>query len=108
MGMVKQYQVYWVGLDPTVGSEINKTRPAIVISPDESNKYLNTVLVAPLTSSLRNFPMRVNIILKDQKGQVALDQIRCVDKSRLFQLVGMLSKKEIKELKNILKMYLID
>ena len=106
--MVKQYEIYWVGLDPTIGSEINKTRPAVVLSPDESNKHLNTVLVAPLTSTIRNFPMRVNILLNDQKGQVALDQIRSVDKSRLLGLLGILSKKEIRELKNILKIYLLD
>lgn len=106
--MVKQYEIYWVGLDPTIGSEINKTRPAVVLSPDESNKHLNTVLVAPLTSTIRNFPMRVNILLNEQKGQVALDQIRSVDKSRLLGLLGILSKKEIRELKNILKIYLLD
>ena len=80
----------------------------MVLSPDESNKHLNTVLVAPLTSTIRNFPMRVNILLNDQKGQVALDQIRSVDKSRLLGLLGILSKKEIRELKNILKIYLLD
>lgn len=106
--MVKQYEIYWVGPDPTIGSEINKTRPAVVLSPDELNKHLNTVLVAPLTSTIRNFPMRVNILLNDQKGQVALDQIRSVDKSRLLGLLGILSKKEVRELKNILKIYLLD
>ena len=80
----------------------------MVLSPDESNKHLNTVLVAPLTSTIRNFPMRVHILLNDQKGQVALDQIRSVDKSRLLGLLGILSKKEIRELKNILKIYLLD
>lgn len=108
MEMVKQYEVYWVGLDPTIGSEISKTRPAVVISPDESNKHLKTVLIAPLTSTIRNFPMRVTVYLNEKKGQVALDQLRSVDKTRLLGLMGVLSKKEIKELKHILKIYLID
>ena len=65
--MVKQYSIYWVNLDPTVGSEINKTRPCIVISPQESNKHLKTVLIAPVTSTIRNFPMRLNIKAKLKK-----------------------------------------
>lgn len=108
MGMVNQYDIYWVNLNPTVGSEINKTRPAVVISPDASNKHLNTVLVAPLTSTIRKFPMRVNVALKGKKGQAALDQIRCVDKSRLLSPGGKLSQKEIKNLKIVLQEYLID
>ncbi|MAY86310.1 MAG: growth inhibitor PemK [Pseudooceanicola sp.] len=106
--MVNQYEIYWVNLDPTVGSEINKTRPGLIISPDDSNKHLNTLLIAPLTSTIRRFPMRVNIVLNGKKGQVALDQIRCVDKSRLTKKLGQLSSKEEKKLKQILKEYLID
>ena len=106
--MVNQYEIYWVNLDPTVGSEINKTRPGLIISPDDSNKHLNTLLIAPLTSTIRRFPMRVNIVLNGKKGQVALDQIRCVDQSRLTKKLGQLSSKEEKKLKQILKEYLID
>ena len=106
--MVNQYEIYWVNLDPTVGSEINKTRPGLIISPDDSNKHLNTLLIAPLTSTIRRFPMRVNIVLNGKKGQVALDQIRCVDKSRLTKKLGQLSSKEEKKLKQILQEYLID
>ncbi|MDT0690801.1 type II toxin-antitoxin system PemK/MazF family toxin [Salegentibacter sp. F188] len=106
--MVKQYEIYWISLDPTVGKEINKTRPGVVISPDASNKHLDTVLIAPLTSTIRKFPMRVNVTLDEKNGQVALDQIRCVDKVRLLNKAGKLSCKEVQNLKLILKEYLID
>jgi len=106
--MVKQYDIYWINLDPTRGSEINKTRPCLVVSPGVSNKHLNTVLIAPITSSVRKFPMRMDLILQGKKGQVALDQIRCVDKSRLSNLITGLGKNKIAELKSILKEYLID
>lgn len=106
--MVKQYEVYWVNLDPIVGREINKTRPAVVISPDVSNNLLGTVLIAPVTSSIRKFPMSVNVVLNGKKGQVALDQIRCVDKKRLVDFLAKLSSKEEQTLKQILKQYLID
>ena len=104
--MVKQYDVYWIALDPTKGSEINKTRPGVVITPDDSNKHLNTVIIAPVTSSIRNFPMRVNISLDGKNGQVALDQIRSVDKLRLLNKMGSLKSKEIKNLQKILREYL--
>ena len=105
--MVNQYEIYWVNLNPTIGSEINKTRPAVVISPDTSNKHLNTILVAPLTST-RKFPMRVDVNVEGKKGQAALDQIRCVDKTRILNPVGKLSSKEAKNLKRILREYLVD
>lgn len=106
--MVKQYQIYWVSLDPTKGSEINKTRPGVVISPDESNKYLNTVIIAPLTSTFKKFPMRLGINLQGKKGQIALDQIRCVEKTKLINEAGKLSATEIKKTKQLLKEYLIE
>lgn len=106
--MVKQYDIYWVNLDPMVGNEIRKTRPCLVISPNFSNKILNTLLIAPITSSIRNFPMRIKIELKGKMGQVALDQIRCVDKSRLFGKIDSLDKKSIKEFKEILSEYLVE
>ncbi len=106
--MVKQYDIYWINLDPNVGSEIQKTRPCLVISPNFSNKILNTLLVAPITSATRNFPMRVSITLKNKKGQVALDQIQCVDKSRLFDKIEALNKESIKKFKSILSEYLIE
>jgi len=106
--MVKQYEIYWINLDPTVGSEIKKTRPCLVISPDVSNKLLNTVLIAPITSTLRNLPMRFELNLENKAGIVCLDQIRCVDKLRLTKKISKLSNSETEVLKSILKEYLID
>mgnify|MGYP003429483015 CR=1 FL=1 len=84
--MVRQFEVYLVSLDPTQGSEIKKTRPALVISPDEMNRTLRTVLVAPMTTTLRNFPSRVKTTFQGKKGDIALDQMRAVDRSRLKKL----------------------
>jgi mRNA interferase MazF len=108
MEMVKQYDIYWISLDPTKGSEINKTRPGVVISPDESNKFLNTVIIAPLTSTFKNFPMRLEVSLSGKKGQIALDQIRSIDQIRLLNRAGNLKSKEIKNLRKILKEYLTE
>ncbi|WP_395053060.1 type II toxin-antitoxin system PemK/MazF family toxin [Flavobacterium sp.] len=106
--MVNQYEIFWVVLDPTLGSEINKIRPCLIISPNDSNHYLNTVLIAPITSTLRKFPMRVDIILENKNGQIALDQIRCIDKVRLKNKIDILSKKEILKVKSLIKEYLVD
>lgn len=106
--MVGQYEVYWVNLDPTIGSEINKIRPCVVISPNVSNKLLNTVLVAPLTSVLRDLPMRLPVKLDNKKGNICLDQIRCVDKKRLHKKMDKLAQKDIDALKLLLTEYLID
>lgn len=106
--MVKQYEIYWVALDPTLGSEINKVRPCLVISPNESNPFLNTVLIAPITSKIRNFPMRLGIVLENKNGQICLDQIRCIDKIRLKTKMAALAKKDIEKVKNLLKEYLVN
>ena len=89
--IVNRFEVWLVSLDPTQGSEISKTRPCLIISPDDANKYLKTVLVAPLTHTRKSFPTRVNCEFSEQDGQVALDQMRAVDKdSRLIKKVGTL------------------
>ncbi|QBN20223.1 type II toxin-antitoxin system PemK/MazF family toxin [Flavobacterium nackdongense] len=106
--MVKQYQIYWVILDPTLGSEINKIRPCVVISPNESNQFLNTVLIAPITSKIRNFPMRLGVVLENKSGQICFDQIRCIDKMRLKAKIAALSINDIESVKNILKEYLVN
>lgn len=87
MVTVKQFEIYLIHLDPTKGSEINKTRPCVVISPDEMN-ILKTVLVAPMTTKGINFPTRVKLTFQGKTGQIALDQIRAVDKSRLGDCLG--------------------
>ena len=92
--MVKRFEIYFVEFNPTKGSEINKTRPGVILSPDEMNDALNTVIIAPLTSTMRMYPSRVNCTVKNKDGQIALDQIRCVDKSRLKNRLSKLSEKE--------------
>lgn len=87
--VVARFSVWLVSLDPTQGSEIAKTRPCVVVSPDESNQYLNTVLIAPLTSTRKPYPTRVDCVFDLQSGQIALDQLRSVDKSRLIKQVGL-------------------
>lgn len=92
--MAKRFEVYIVRLDPVLGSEIGKTRPGVVISPDEANATLNTVIVAPLTSVRRGWPTRVPVKVKGVAGDVALDQMRALDQKRLAKLVGVLSASE--------------
>ena len=91
MGMViKRFEVYLVNLDPTVGSEIQKSRPCLVISPDEMNAYIATVIIAPMTTRGRDYPTRVQCQFQGKDGQIVLDQIRTVDKSRLVKRLGVI------------------
>lgn len=90
--VIKRFEIYWVNLDPTVGREIKKTRPAVVISPNEVNNALGTILVAPVTSSRRNFPTRIAFELNTNENYVALDQIRAVDKIRLNKKISTLNR----------------
>ena len=82
---VKRFEVYLVNLDPTVGHEIKKSRPCLVISPDEMNRYISTVIIAPMTTKGRNYPTRVPCTFQGKEGQVVIDQIRTVDKTRLIK-----------------------
>ncbi len=88
MDLVKRFDICLVNLDPTLGCEINKTRPCIIISPDEMNQYIGTVIIAPMTSTIRAYPSRVSINFQEKKGEVVLDQIRTVDKRRLVKKIG--------------------
>ncbi len=90
--MIERFGVYLVSLDPTVGAEIQKTRPCVVVSPDELNRNLLTVIVAPLTGVRRRCPFRVDSDFAGQKGQVALDQLRAVDRARLVRRLGKLDR----------------
>ncbi len=93
MGMVaKRFDVYLVNLDPTVGSEICKTRPCLVISPDEMNRYIRTVIIAPMTTQGRAYPTRIACQFQGKAGQIVLDQIRTVDQTRLVRRLGRLRK----------------
>ena len=85
---VRRFDIVLVDLDPTVGSEMQKTRPCLVVSPDEMNRHIRTVIVAPMTTAIRNYPTRVPIRFQRKNGQIALDQIRTVDKMRLVRRLG--------------------
>lgn len=86
-------EVWLVALDPVLGSEIQKTRPCLVISPDEMNRYLRTVIIAPMTTAERPYPTRVPVTFQTKRGQVALDQLRAVDRQRLVRKLGAVSPK---------------
>ena len=90
--VIKRFEIYWVNLDPTVGREIKKTRPAVVISPNEVNDALGTILVAPITSSRRNFPTRIVFELNGNENYIAFDQIRAVDKIHLNKKISALNQ----------------
>lgn len=90
--VVRRFDVYLVNLDPTLGSEIQKTRPCLVVSPDEMNRYVRTVIVAPMTTRGRAYPTRVACTFEGKEGQVVLDQIRTVDKARLVKRLGRIGK----------------
>lgn len=105
---IKQYQVVLVNLEPTLGSEIKKTRPCVVLSPNEMNQYLNTVVVAPMTTTDKAYPTRVKVRHKKRDGRIAIDQIRTIDKQRIIQVSGMLSEKEIHQCKAVLKATFVD
>ncbi len=100
--VVRRFDVFLVRLDPTVGSEIQKPRPCVVISPDQLNPHLSTVIVAPMTTGGRSYPMRVSCQFEGKRGQVVLDQIRTVDKSRLVKKLGKLSKTTQKKVLSVL------
>ncbi len=89
--VVSRFDVFLVRLDPTQGREIRKTRPCLIISPDEMNQHIDTVIIAPMTTKGRPYPTRVPLRLKGKSGQVVLDQIRTVDKSRLVKRVGTIT-----------------
>ncbi|MFQ6676977.1 MAG: type II toxin-antitoxin system PemK/MazF family toxin [Fidelibacterota bacterium] len=92
MGMVvKRFDVFLISLNPTVGHEIQKTRPCLIISPDEMNDHIKTVIVAPMSTKGRNYPTRIPCTFHGKKGQVILDQIRTVDKARLVKKLGSIS-----------------
>lgn len=105
---INQYQIVLVNLGPTIGSEIKKTRPCVVISPQEMNKYLRTIVIAPMTTSSKKYPTRVEIKHDNEIDWVVLDQIRTIDKQRVIKALGRLSNLEIKELKEVLKEIYVD
>lgn len=104
----QQYSIVIVNLDPTVGSEIQKTRPCVIISPDEMNLHLATVVICPVTSRSRNYPTRVTFDLDGKTNWIVVDQIRTIDKIRIIKSIGRLSPGPVSELKRIIKEAYVD
>ncbi len=107
MVVIHQYDVFWVNLDPTIGHEIQKTGPCVIVSPDELNKGLGKVLAAPLTRTVKPYPFRVKCLVSGKMGAIALDQIRCIDIIRLAKKLDQLSAVEISKVKRILEAMLV-
>jgi mRNA interferase MazF len=100
--VVERFEVYLVNLDPTVGSEIQKTRPCLVASPDETNRHIRTVIVAPMTTKGRSYPTRVSCEFEGEAGQVVLEQLRTVDKTRLIKRLGRVDRPTEKKVLQVL------
>jgi len=105
---MKQYEVFLIALDPTIGHEIKKTRPCAIISPNEMNDNIGTVLIAPMTTKSHEYPSRVHIKFMKKEGWIMLDQMRCIDKSRLVKKLGVIEEKDIRIIKEIIKEMLVD
>ena len=103
-----QYQIVLVNLEPTIVSEIKKTQPCVIVSPDEMNRHLRTVIIAPMTSKSRSYPTRVRVKQKNEPGWVVIDQLRTIDKQRIIKILGQLSPVEINKTKSIIKEMLVD
>ena len=105
---IKQYEIYLVNLDPTVGSEIKKTRPCVVLSPNEMNKHIQPIMIAPMTTMSHPYPTRVPFTLQGKSGWIVLDQIRTVDRIRLVKRVGALNERAVQSVKKTIKEMLVD
>ena len=109
MGMViQQYEVYLINLDPTIGHVIQKTRPCLVVSPEEMNNNIRTVIIAPMTTKSHAYPTRIPVRFNKKSGWIVLDQIRTVDKARLVKKLGKISSREVTAVKDIIKQMLVD
>ncbi len=102
-----QYQIVLVNLDPTIGSEIKKTRPCVILSPDEMNRYLQTIIIAPMTTVSKKYPTRISVKHNYKKGWIVLDQIRTIDRKRIVKSLGHLQEKEIGSVKSVIKEMLV-
>jgi len=106
--VVSQYDIFLISLDPTIGHEIKKSRPCVIISPDEMNKCISTVIIAPMTSKSHSYPTRVPIKFMGKNGWIVLDQLRTVDKKRLIKKFGRLDQKTTDKIKSVIKEMLVD
>ena len=106
--MVKQYEVYWIDLNPTIGAEMQKIRPGVVVSPDELNAHLDTVIIIPVTSSIHGYPYRVRCNFMGRDGEIATDQIRTIDKRRLKKKISKIDESEKIKLQQVLQLMLCE
>ena len=105
---MEQYAICLVNLDPTIGHEIKKTRPCVIVSPDEMNQHIATIIIAPMTTQSHAYPTRVPLTFQGKSGWIVLDQIRTIDKSRIIKKLGKLNSHKITEVKNILNEMLVE
>jgi mRNA interferase MazF len=109
MGLVmEQYSICLVNLEPTIGHEIKKTRPCVIISPDEMNQHISTIIIAPMTTKSHAYPTRIPLTFQGKKGWIVLDQIRTVDTRRIIKKLGKLSSHKIAEVKKIINEMLVE
>lgn len=106
--VIQQYEIYWTDLEPTKGAEMKKRRPCVVISPNEMNDHIDVVIIAPLTSTSKDYPFRVKTSFNQKTGWIVLDQIRAIDKSRLLNKAGQLGNQDVLKVKEVLQEMLID
>lgn len=105
---INQYHIYLVNLDPTVGHEIKKTRPCLVISPAEMNRHLKTVMIAPMTTKSHDYPSRVALRFEGKQASIVLDQIRTVDRGRLVKELGKLDLRHVRKVKDVVREMLVE
>ena len=101
--MVNQFDVYWVDLNPTIGAEMQKIRPCVIVSPKELNAHLDTVIIVPVTSAIHGYPYRVRCHIMGRDGEMATDQIRTIDKRRLKNRIATLTAGETESLQDVLR-----
>ena len=106
--VINQYDVFLINLNPTIGHEIKKSRPCLIISPDEMNKFISTIIIAPMTTKSHDYPTRVRINFENKDGWIVLDQIKTVDKLRLIKKLGKVDKKIIEKVKLVIQEMLVD
>lgn len=106
--VIRQYDIFLISLDPAIGHEIKKVRPCVIISPDEMNRHISTVIIAPMTSKSHSYPTRVPVKFKRKEGWIILDQIKTVDKERLIKKLGEIDRNTINNIKSIIKEMLVD
>ena len=106
--VIRQYEVYLISLDPTIGHEIKKARPCVIISPDEMNKNISTAIIAPMITQSHSYPSRIPLKFTGKDAWIVLDQLRTVDRKRLIKKLGEIDQKTINQVKSIIKEMLVD